>query len=269
MLPRHSIGYLYSKGESAVVLWADDKSYEAAPDGEAEPMALEEFGTLLALAYEARLSNMLRVHELLLSAGWHDAGVYRFDFRSGNLYQNALTQARLAAEAYAARIALLEANGGRHPPLHTDAWDAWVDCTNRWSATANGARMLAIASVEALVNEILLVMHPEQYEQWEVSRRMPTVRKIDLLVGHHGIEPPPDWVSDFRTENAIRRELVHHRPGFVLDDKPDDSVEPDTSVTPTGIGQTIAAVERVIEGLFDLYESPVPDTHQPDFNETI
>lgn len=269
MVPRHSLGYLYRKGESTVVIWADDKSYEVAPDSEATTTALEEFGTLLALAYQARLPNMLRVHELLLSAGWQDAGTYRFDFRSGNLYQNALTQARLAANAYAERTALLDAHNGRHPPLHTDAWDAWVDCSGRWSATANGARMLAIASVEALVNEILLVMHPDHYDQWEVRGRKPTVKKIDLLIDLHGIDPPPRWVDDFRSENDLRRELVHHKPGFIVDDKPEDSVEPDVSITPTGIGQTVAAVERVMTGLFDLYGSEVPDTHQPYFDETI
>lgn len=268
MVPHHAMGYLYCKGASTVVIWADDKSHEAAPDSEATPKALEEFGSLVALARELRLPNMLRLHELLLSAGWNEVGIYRFDFRSGSLYQDALTQARLAASAYAERMVLLDAHGGRHPPLDSPDWETWVDCSGRWTATTNGARMLAIASVEALVNEILLVMHPEQYEQWE-GRRKPTVVKIDLLIELLGTRPAPDWVAEFRVENGKRRALVHHKPGFVVDDRSYDSVETDGGMTPMGIGQTIATVERVIEGLFALYETPVPVTHRPDFYDAM
>ena len=102
MYPGRAWGFLYGRGPSTVVLWADDRAAEKAPDGSATPEDLEAFEQLLDdLRLRIRPRNMAVTHDAILSAGWEDRGMLKYEVRSGLLLADTAALAEMGWRAVA------------------------------------------------------------------------------------------------------------------------------------------------------------------------
>lgn len=271
--PAHGYGFIYGRGDTEIVVWADDKAIEVVEGSGASDADVNDFATLLDSLRESAQTfpTWAAVHDEILASGWEDRGVLRYDVQSGLLIQDALVLASMADELWSERGRLLAESGGRHPPKGSEAWPRWVHVQHRRNATARGARALALAAVEALVNELLAAQYPKEYDRWEIQGRKRSfwkkVRGLLRLKGLDGREP--HWFHELEQHSGLRDAMLHHRPEWVRDVRDDDSVEPDVDMTPERLHETVAAVQRTVEGLFALFDAPVPDTHRADWIDGI
>lgn len=266
--PDHGYGFIYGKGDADLVVWADDKSVDAVEGSGASDADVDDLATFLDSLRESPRSypTWAAVHDEILANGWEDKGVLRYDVQSGLLLQDALVLASMADEFWAERGRLLEEFGGRHPPEGSEAWPRWVNVQHRRNATARGARALALAAAEALVNELLAAQYPEEYDRWEIQGRKRSFwKKVRGLLKLKGLDGEPDWVHELEQHSGLRDAMLHHRPEWVRDVRDDHSVEPDVDMTPERLQETLAAVQRTVEGLFALFGAPVPETHRADW----
>lgn len=269
----HGYGYVYGRGDADIVIWADDKSIETVEGSGATEADIDDFAALLnSLRHSPQtFPTWADVHDEILTNGWEDRGVLRYDVQSGILLQDAIVLATMADEFWAERGRLLTESGGRHPREGSEAWARWVHVQHRRNATARGARALALAAVEALVNELLAARYPEKYDRWEIQGRKRSFwKKLRGLLQLKGLEGhEPDWFHELEQHAGLRDAMLHHRPEWIRDVRDDDSVAPDADMTPERLHETLAAVQRAVAGLFTLFGAPVPDTHRTDWIEGI
>lgn len=127
-----------------------------------------------------------------------------------------------------------------------------------------------MAAVEAFVNELLAVQHPDEYDEWEIRRRQGFWTKLKGLIELHGLDPEDlNWFHELDEHAKLRNSMLHHRPSWVLDDRDEDSIAPEDDMTQERLSQTLVAVERAIAGLLDLYGVEPPETHQPDWLDRV
>jgi hypothetical protein len=271
--PDHGLGYVYRRGDADVVVWADDKSIEAAVGGIATEADVNDFAALLdSLEHSPlALATWADVHRQVLTNGWESRGALRYNVQSGILLQDALMLAAMADEYWEERGRLLTAAGGRHPSEGSPAWSRWVHVQHRRNATARGARALALAAVEALVNELLAARYPEHYDLWEVQGKKRSFwKKLRGLLRLREVESHElSWFQDLEEHVELRDSMLHHRPVWMRDVRSRDSVTPDVSMTPERLHETLSAVHGAVAGLFALFGAPVPHTHRTDWVEGI
>lgn len=270
-LPEHALGFVYGRGQSEIVVWADDKSIQARPEGEASEADLAEFTELLDSLRGRGLSTWAAAHRRILAGGWEDRGMLRYNAQSALLLQDAVALGTMADEMWVERMGILDQSRGRPPEEGSDGWGRWVLVTARRTAAARGARALALASVEALINELLAARHPGHYEEWEVQGRKRSFWKklrglLELKAAGDAI---PDWFQELADHAELRDAMLHHRPEWILDDRDDESVEPDLDMTQERLHETLTAVGDAIAGLFALYGAEAPETHRSDWVSRI
>lgn len=261
------MGPLYGRGPSTVVLWADDRTVEASPLAPATTEDLDDFRQLLDdIQRRVRPRNLAVLHDEILAAGWDDQGTLRYGVQSGVLLFNAAALAEFAEELWQEREVILQDAGGRHPDSGTEIWPRWVTVTAQRSAAVRGARALALAAVEALLNELLAAQHPNEYESWEIKKYMGFRPKImKLLELHDMVLDDVPWFEALDTHAKLRNSMIHHRPGWIVDDNDDLSVAPNDDMTQESLAETLEVVHDAIGGLFALYGAATPDTHRPDW----
>ncbi len=259
----HALGYLYGRGPSTVVLWADDRTVEESPKGSSAQDDLEAFEQLLESISQTRPPNMAVAHDAILSAGWAYRGTLEYKIQSGILLVDAAALADIAHELWCEREEILAQSHGRHPEIGADAWPRWITVTTRRNSAVLGARTLALAAVEALLNELLAAQHPGEYADWETRRRMGFRPKLLNLVQLHGADPGNlPWCSELEMHSEMRNSTLHHRPEWIVDASDEHSVAPSEDMTQERLAETLEVVHRAIDGLFALYGVPTPETHR-------
>ncbi len=267
MYPGRAMGFLFGRGPSTVVLWADDYTVEESPLASSTPEDVEAFVQLLDdIRQRVRPPNMAVTHDAILSAGWEDRGTLKYEVRSGLLLVDAAALAEMADEMWHEREGMLADAGGRHPEIGSEVWPQWVDVTARRNATVRGSRALALAAVEALVNELLAAQHPDEYAAWEIKKRMGFRQKLVKLLGLHGVDPDDvSWFEALDTHAQLRNSMIHHRPGWIVDESDKHSVAPNENMTQESLTETLEVVHHAIGGLFALFGAQTPDTHRPEW----
>jgi hypothetical protein len=209
---------------------------------------------------------MAVANDVILSAGWEDRGTLNYRVQSGILLADSAALAEMADELQHEREEMLAEAGGRHPEVGSDVWPQWVKVTTLRSAAVRGSRALALAAVEALVNELLAAQHPDEYESWEIKQRRGFRPKLAGLLGLHGADPDDVlWFKALDTHSQLRNTMIHHRPEWVVDHRDNHSVAPDDDMTQERLIETLEVVHEAIDGLFAPYGVRTPDTHRPDF----
>ena len=267
MYPGRAAGLLFGRGVSTVVLWADDYTVEEPPLASATPEDLEAFEQLLDdLRQHPRLPNLAAVHDAILSAGWEDRGMLKYKVLSGLLLVDAAALAEMADEMWREREEMLADAGGRHPEAESEVWAQWVAVTARRNASVRGSRALALAAVEALLNELLAAQHPDEYASWEIKKRLGFRRKLVKLLGLHDVNPDGlSWFEALDAHASLRNSMIHHRPSWIVDDSDEHSVAPNDDMTQESLAETLEVVHGAIAGLFALYEVQTPATHRPEW----
>lgn len=267
MYPGRVAGILYGRESSSVVLWMDDYSFDEASGGSATPDDIADFEQLLAaIETNVRPKNLAEVHDAILAAGWEDQGMLTYQVRSGLLLADAAALAAMSTEFWNTREALLSAAGGRHPEIGSPSWEEWVVTTARRAACVRSARILSLAALEALVNELLAAQHPDQYAEWEESRRVGFGPKLKNLLHLHNVQPEDlPWFDELTEHSNLRNTTIHHRPGWTHDERDQHSVAPDADMTQDRLMDTLRVVHDAVDGLFALYGTTTPDTHRPEW----
>lgn len=267
MFPGRAWGFLYGRGSSSVVLWADDYTVEESPVGSSTPEDLAAFEQLLdVISQDVQPANMAIAHDAILSAGWEDRGALKYEVQSGLLLVDATALAEMADELWHEREEILAGSDGLHPETGSDAWARWVTVVSRRNAAVRGATALALAAVEALVNELLAAQHPDEYAAWETERRMGFRQKLVKLLELHGAIPNDvTWFEALDREVDLRNSMMHHRPEWTVDQSDEHSVAPSEDMTQQRLTETLEAVHQAIGGLFALYDVPTPGTHRPEW----
>lgn len=265
--PGRALGFLYGRGSSTVVIWAGGATVEASPMASSAPEDLESFKRLIGrIRRDTKPANMAEAHDAILAAGWEYRGTLEYKVQSGLLLTDSSALAEIANEMWLERRAILAAAGGRHPEMNSEDWARWVAVTTRRNAAIRGARALALAAVEALVNELLAAQHPDEFADWETEKRMGFVQKLKKLLQLHGANPDDvPWLKALLAQAQLRNNLIHHRPEWIVDDSDDQSVEPNDDLTQESLAETLEAVHQAIRGLFALYGVPTPDTHRSEW----
>jgi hypothetical protein len=267
IFPKHGLGFIYGRDESEIVVWAEDKSFEAPPGKQASEADLADFAGLLDSLRGLGLPNWQAVHQEILNRGWEDRGWLRYEIQSGQLFVDALVLAEIADGLWAERTKMFEVEGGTHPEVGSELWPRWVTVTTRRHATARGARVLSLAAVEALVNELLAARFPEQYDEWEIkgTKRSFWKKLRGLLELKDVADPEPEWFRELAEHGGLRDRTLHHQPRWIRDVRNEDSVDPDHNMTQERLHATLTAVEHAIVGLFGLFDAEVPVTHRRDW----
>lgn len=267
-VPQKTFGAILKKGEAQMVLWMDDGSVEPAFEGSASTEDVEQLqekaDTLTFLPEMLGLSITFgRRVEALGRLGYEDVGSRRFDFSSGIFYGYSRRLARLCRSAHDERQAILERHAGQHPDIGSEDWEPWTQATMTMGACATGARLLAIASVEALLNEILAEKFPDEYSILE-NKRVGWPGKAERL---HDLmnHPEPNSIEELRKENALRRSIAHHKPVYVDDFSPGHSVEASPRTSCDGMDRLLETVDQVFVDTFGMFDIEVPQTHRQGF----
>ncbi len=244
-----------------LVVWQGDGVVEEAEEGSASEEEITRVRELLRplRAPGIKLSDVVR---FLTANGYRVVGDRRFDFRSGELYQDARTLATecFLAGADAASVSARHSNTNPLPD-HPD-WPTWEAAVRRRNATAKGARVLGVASVEALVNEIFSQRFPDDYQALEMKRKASPLTKLRRLMEHQGIPSDIDWMRILEDSLEPRRRIVHHKPGYVdeIDIDP-TSVTPSEITDPAAILRFLSGIDAMFESVFESFGFDVPVTH--------
>jgi hypothetical protein len=262
--PGRALGYLYGCGSSTVLLWADDHTVEQYAEGSAGPEDLAAFEQLLDGIRQARPPNMAVAHDAILAAGWEYRGTLEYRLQSGLHLVDAAALAEISDELWSERETILAQSNGRHPEMGSEAWPSWITVTARRNAAVRGARAMALAAVEALVNELLAAQHPDEYADWETKKRMGFRQKLLNLVRLHGVDPDSlPWFTELEKHSGLRNRMLHHQPEWIVDGSDEESVAPTEDMTQELLAETLAVAHRAVDGLFALYGVPTPETHRP------
>ena len=90
--------------------------------------------------------------------------------------------------------------------------------------------------------------------------------KLVNLLGLHGAEPDDvTWFEALYEHAQLRNSMIHHRPGWIVDDSDEHSVAPNDDMTQESLTETLEVVHQAIGGLFALYGAPTPETHRPEW----
>jgi hypothetical protein len=234
----------------------DDGSVEEAESGSATTEVLHEFRTLQSARSPIVLDDH-RLRSTFEAEGFRLVGERRCPFQSGTLFQQATLLLEVAKRANSTRDALLEASGGREPSGF-DQWVQWYEATTSVGAACSGSRVLALAAVEAFVNEILTNQHPE------VARKLKgagLITKLRTLCELRQIATDVLWLRTLTDAQKSRsEELVHFKP--TCQDAADLDVLPlATSDHPADVERLIAAIQAMHKAVFGSYGLPVFPTH--------
>lgn len=267
-VPQKTFGAILKKGDAQFVVWMDDGSVDPAKEGSATEVELTELRghvkTLNFINKSLGLSlSFGQSIQTLKQLGYEDLGARRFDFSSGILYGYSRALAIMCREAHDSRELLLKSNDGQHPEMGSDDWPIWTSVTMTMGACATGSRMLGIAAIEALLNEILAVRFPDAYDELEGKRSgwPAKAKKLYELLG----QTDPPWLHDLLEENILRKSIAHHKPVYVDDFTPGHSVEASPRTSAEGIEAFLQAVETAFEDIFGQFGLDVPVTHLPGF----
>lgn len=265
--PGRAWGFLYGRGPSTVVLWADDRTVEESPVDSSTPEDLDAFEQLLGdIRLRVRPRNMAVAHDAILSAGWEVRGTLKYEVQSGLLLVDAGALAEMAGELWREREEILADADGRHPDIGSEVWAQFVTVTTRRNAAVRGSRALALAAVEALVNELLAAQHPDEYAAWETQQRKGFRQKLVNLLGLHGADPDDlSWFDALDRHVQLRNSMIHHRPGWIVDVSDEHSVAPNDDMTQERLTETLEVVHQAICGLFAFYGAQTPETHRPEW----
>jgi hypothetical protein len=208
-------------------------------------------------------TKMSDVADHLQGLGYKAAGIRRFNYKSGEHYWDARTLASQATELGRRRHELLQRHGGKHPSFEHQDWTEWEETTMLVAASAKGARLLGVASLEAFVNEVLSQRFPNDYEELETGRRASPLRKLRRLCERLDIPRGERWLSCLEANMEPRRQIVHHKPGYVDDYSAPDSVELAKPANPEAVEDFLACLDQAYEELFARFGLSVPPTHLP------
>ncbi len=91
-------------------------------------------------------------------------------------------------------------------------------------------------------------------------------KKLSNLLKLHGEDPDEvAWFAALDRHIELRNAMIHHRPGWVVDESDEHSVEPSEDMTQELLAETHEVVHGAVDGLFALYGVPTPETHRPDW----
>ena len=146
-VPMHTWGLLIERGGMRLVVWQGDGAVEAAGEGSASE---DEIARVRKLLGPLRVPGIKfsQVARLLATSGYKVIGDLRFDFRSGELYQDARTLATECFLANADAATISARHGNTNPPLSDPDWPSWEAAVRKRNATAKGARVLGVASLK-------------------------------------------------------------------------------------------------------------------------
>jgi hypothetical protein len=260
-VPEHTFGLLVERDGQRLVVWQGDGAVEPAEGSSASDELVAEVDGLLRRQLSG--GTMADVARLLESAGFTTLGDRRFNFRSGELYQDARVLAMECFLAGADRATLLARHGNRHPRLTDPDWMQWEATVRRMNATAKGARVLGVASLEAFVNEVLLQRCPKDYQELELGRRPSSpLTKLRRLMERQGLSVDTTWFQCVGDNFEPRRSIVHHRPGYVDDVDDPKLLAPSEVTDPAAVRAFLACLDAAFEAVFTSFGWEVPSTHQ-------
>lgn len=260
-VPEHIFGLLVERDGQLLVVWQGDGGIEPAHDGSASDELVEEVEGRLRGQVLRKMADVARVLE---SAGFTILGDRRFNFRSGELYQDARVLAMECSVAGADRAMMLAGHGNRRPRLSDPDWPRWEMAVRRMNAAAKGTRVLGIASLEAFVNEVLLQRYPNDYQELELARRPASpLTKLRRLMERQGLSFDAAWFKCITRNFEPRRNIVHHRPGYIDDVDDPASVAPSEVTDPAAVLAFLACLDEAFEAIFASFAAEVPSTHRP------
>ncbi len=263
-LPYHSWGQLLKRDGQLLLFWDQDGTIEPASSGAATHEAVLELTQHVQALIRAGVRHPARIVDALVESGYEWIGSRRYDFRSGMHYNRAQRLAELARRAADERTGIMARHGGGHPPLDHPDWNRWEEIGWTVGATAAGARVLALASVEALINEILALRFPADYQKMTKGRsKKPFEGKLKGLCSLLNIDRTSEWIGALAKEQDSRTGIVHHKPVYVDDMRPASSVELSGSDRPEAAEQLLRYVDGCFAAIFQAFGAPVPPTHQP------
>lgn len=263
-VPLHVSGSVVERDGAHFVVWWRDASVQVVPG--------QEDVTLPQLRLEAAIVSVLEKGRVrpgglfreLEQLGYKRVADVRFNFMSGSLYQNAIHLAVQSRRAEETRLELMKRHGGEFPTPESPFWPKWFQTITSRNASAMGARLLAFASLEALANEILFVRFPEVYQKLEGGRRKTfLLAKLKRLCEEAGIRPEPVWISVLADENADRRGIAHHEPGYIYE-RAENEDKPSRLLSSEAVDRLIFVVDEVFEDIFRAFGTGVPGTHKPE-----
>lgn len=268
--PDQLMGLILERDQRRFLFWLDTRDVAAWKplDGDSESSLVpdsSQIEVLQEIVNELVRQGVRRAIDLrshLALRGYRNIGSRQYEFASGRLYQAAVTLEMDCLRAGEDRARLLAAQGGQAPRLNTPEWPEWEETIWRLHGCAQGTRVLGVAALDALANEILYVRFNAEYRKFEgPGKRAGLLKKIQTTLRLAGTESDPDWLDELRAENRTRRLVVHHEPGYRDDFGPIDSLELPTASTPSSVAEFMHIVDRAVAGLFSAFEAPVPTTH--------
>jgi hypothetical protein len=270
--PHHLLGIVFRNDADYMIMWIEDASVEAVPSG-ATDAAVSELQALTTSLRHAGVRNVAQMIERVAESGYQEVSEVRFNWMSGTLFQESVRLAEMCREAADERAEILARNVGKHPPQGSTDWPRWIDRTITMNSCAKGSRMLAAASVDALVNEILSVRFPEDFKELEgglptkKGRKTPRVGfpgRLKRLAALTGFDAQSPWAKSLHGERDKRHGIAHHRAAYIYDFKDPDSVEPSEDTNPEGVEEMIGTVYQAFISIFGAFRLRVPPTHQPE-----
>lgn len=168
-VPDHAWGTFLEKDGSKMVVWWNDHAVECAFAGSASDVAVKELEAALGAVEQGPQRSVADVFRDLEAKGYRQTGDRQFTFMSGSLYQYADLLAKAGTNAAMTRAEILSKHRGQ-APVGTDDWGRWMSSTMTASSCAYGARIMAVASVEAFVNEVLSLNAPEALRLCKAER---------------------------------------------------------------------------------------------------
>lgn len=207
-----------------------------------------------------------QVVRMLESRGYRDIGTRQYRFRSGILFGRAQQLASTALQANETRNDILARNGGRHPPLESPEWPRWEQVTETAAACATGARVLGLAALESLANEVLKETYPQEYAALEERHPGGCCRpapasfpaKWDRLCELAGLDPKAPWLKELKKSNRLRVGIVHHRPGYEDDFSDPDAIQFSEETDPLAVKTFLDVAREAFGEIFRAHGVAVP-----------
>ena len=125
------------------------------------------------------------------------------------------------------------------------------------------ARLLLVASIEALVNEVLWVNFPDESKRLTRSR-VGLAKRLNRLCELLEIATEAQWLRQVEADIQLRNRMVHHRPGYEDEAAGDEaSLALGERTNPEAIARSISAVDECLREVFGAAGLPVFQTHRP------
>ncbi len=177
-LPRDFHGLLLKKDDDYLVFWIQSRRVEPASEGSASELAVQAMQAIIPSLHGPKLADVVRQLE---DHGYRLTGDRRFNFKSGELIQDAYVLASIASQTGSQNTELAGVHDGTNPPLDHEDWAEWELVTRYRNAACKGARVLGMASLEAFVNEVLSQQFPDLYKKLEEKMRAAPFQKLKVL----------------------------------------------------------------------------------------